>query len=176
MEIEPLKRGSGIEFESRIRGGSVPQEFIPAVEIGAREALRTGPLSGYPVVDVKLTLTDGSYHEVDSSKMSFQIAGSMAAKSLVTKGKPTLLEPVMKLEVVTPGDYLGEVLGDLGRRRGQIENIEGQGDSQAIRAQIPLAESFGYASTLRWLTQGRASYTREFDNYPEGSVGLAADL
>ena len=176
MEIEPLKRGSGIEFESRIRGGSVPQEFIPAVEIGAREALRTGPLSGYPVVDVKLTLTDGSYHEVDSSKMSFQIAGSMAAKSLITKGKPTLLEPVMKLEVVTPGDYLGEVLGDLGRRRGQIENIEGQGDIQAIRAQIPLAESFGYANTLRGLTQGRASYTMEFDNYLEVSVELAADL
>jgi elongation factor G len=165
MEIEPLGRGSGVQFESKVRGGAIPLEFVPAVEQGAREALQAGPLSGYPVVDVKLTLTDGSYHDVDSSKMSFLIAGSMAAKSLVSRAHPILLEPVMSLDVVTPGEYLGEVLGDLGRRRGEIRNIEGQGDIQAVRAMLPLGESFGYATTLRSLTQGRASYVMEFDSY-----------
>ena len=167
MEIEPLERGGGIQFESRVRGGAIPVEFIPAVEEGAREALASGPISGFPVVDAKLTLIDGSYHEVDSSKISFQIAGSMAARSLLGRGRPTLLEPVMKLEVVTPGDFLGDVLGDLGRRRAQIRNIEGVGDVQSVRAEIPLAESFGYANAIRSLTQGRASYTMEFDNYVE---------
>ena len=167
MDIEPLERGGGIQFESKITGGRIPTEFIPAVEEGAREALASGPLSGFPVVDAKLTLIDGSYHEVDSSKISFLIAGSMAAKSLLTRGKPTLLEPVMNLEVVTPGEFLGDVLGDLGRRRGQIRNIEGVGDVQSVRAEIPLAESFGYANAIRSLTQGRASYTMEFDNYVE---------
>ena len=167
MEIEPLERGGGIQFESRITGGAVPNEFIPAVEEGAREALASGPISGFPVVDAKLTLIDGSYHETDSSKISFQIAGSMAARSLLTRARPTLLEPVMKLEVVTPGDFLGDVLGDLGRRRAQIKNIEGVGDIQSVRAEIPLAESFGYANAIRSLTQGRASYTMEFDNYVE---------
>lgn len=176
MEIEPLERGAGVEFESKVRGGAIPQEFIPAVEQGAREALQTGPLSGYPLVDVKLTLTDGSYHDVDSSKMSFQIAGSMAAKSLVARGHPVLLEPIMSLEVVTPGDFLGEVLGDLGRRRGEIRNIEGRGDIQAIRAVLPLSESFGYANTLRSLTQGRASYVMEFDSYQPVPEQIAADV
>ena len=173
MEIEPLKRGEGIQFESRITGGAIPNEFISAVEVGAREALLTGPLSGFPMVDAKMTLFDGSYHEVDSSKISFQIAGSIAAKSLVTRGKPVLLEPVMKLEVVTSGEFLGDVLGDLGRRRAQIRNIEGEGDIQSVRASIPLAESFGYANAIRSLTQGRASYTMEFDNYIEIPKELA---
>ncbi len=167
MDIEPLERGGGIQFESKITGGAIPLEFISAVEDGAREAFASGPLSGFPVVDAKLTLFDGSYHEVDSSKISFQIAGSMAARTLIDRGKPTLLEPVMKLEVVTPGDFLGDVLGDLGRRRAQIKNIEGEGGVQSVRAQIPLAESFGYANAIRSLTQGRASYTMEFDNYVE---------
>jgi elongation factor G len=167
MEIEPLERGGGIQFESKVSGGAIPTEFIPAVEEGARQALASGPISGFPVVDAKLTLIDGSYHEVDSSKISFLIAGSMAAKSLLTRGRPTLLEPVMKLEVVTPGEFLGDVLGDLGRRRGKIKNIEGVGDVQSVRAEIPLAESFGYANAIRSLTQGRASYTMEFDNYVE---------
>ncbi len=165
MDIEPLERGGGIQFESKITGGAIPLEFISAVEDGAREAFASGPLSGFPVVDAKLTLFDGSYHEVDSSKISFQIAGSMAARTLIDRGRPTLLEPVMKLEVVTPGDFLGDVLGDLGRRRAQIKNIEGEGGVQSVRAQIPLAESFGYANAIRSLTQGRASYTMEFDNY-----------
>ena len=167
MEIEPLERGGGIQFENKIRGGAIPQEFISSVEDGARQAMKTGPLSGFPVVDAKLTLVDGSYHEVDSSKMSFQIAGSIAAKSLVARGRPVMLEPVMKLEAVTPGEFLGDVLGDLGRRRAQITNIEGEGDIQSARAFIPLSESFGYANALRSLTQGRASYTMEFDNYVE---------
>ena len=176
MEIEPLERGAGVQFESKVRGGAIPLEFVPAVESGAREALQAGPLSGYPVVDVKLTLTDGSYHDVDSSKMSFLIAGSMAAKTLVSRAHPVLLEPVMSLEVVTPGEFLGEVLGDLGRRRGEIRNIEGQGDIQAIRAVLPLGESFGYANTLRSLTQGRASHVLEFDSYQPVPEHIAAEV
>ena len=165
MEIEPLPRGSGIQFESRITGGAIPNEFIPAVESGAREALESGPIAGFPVVDVKMTLVDGSYHEVDSSTVSFQIAGSIAAQALVQRGAPTLLEPVMKLEVVTPGDFLGDVLGDLNRRRAKIGNIEGQGDIHSVHALAPLAEIFGYSGDLRSLTQGRASSNPEFDNY-----------
>ena len=167
IEMEPLKRGSGVQFENRIRGGDIPGEYIPAVESGVRDALNTGPLSGYPVVDVKVSLVDGSYHDVDSSKMAFQIAGSMAAKAAVRKSHPILLEPVMRLEVVTPGEFLGEILGDLGRRRAGIKNIEGQGDIQMVQANLPLGESFGYATALRSLSQGRASYTMEFESYEE---------
>ena len=167
IEMEPLERGAGIQFENKIRGGDIPAEYIPAVEDGVRTALNTGPLSGYPLVDVKVSLVDGSYHDVDSSKMAFQIAGSMAAKSAVLKSHPILLEPVMRLEVVTPGEFLGEVLGDLGRRRANIKNIEGQGDIQVVRANLPLSESFGYANALRSLSQGRASYTMEFESYEE---------
>ena len=167
IEIEPLESGSGIQFEAKISGGVIPQEFIRSVEQGAREALNTGPISGYPVVDMKVSLVDGSYHQVDSSKMSFLVAGSMATKAALVKAHPVLLEPVMRLEVVTPGDFLGEVLGDLGRRRANIRNIEGHGDIQAVKAHIPLGESFGYASALRSLTQGRASYTMEFYRYEE---------
>ena len=172
MEIEPLERGAGVQFESKITGGAIPQEFIPAVEGGAREALKSGPASNSPVVDVKLTLVDGSYHEVDSSAVSFQIAGSIAAKALMERAKPIVLEPVMKVEVVTPGDFLGDVLGDLNRRRAQIGNIEGQGGIQSVHAQTPLAESFGYAGVLRSLTQGRAIYNMEFDNYAPVSKDL----
>ncbi len=176
MEIEPLERGEGIQFENKITGGSIPTEFIPSVEEGAREALRNGPISGFPVVDAKLTLIDGSYHEVDSSKFSFHIAGSMAAKSLMTRGTPVLLEPVMDLEVIVPGEFLGEVLADLGRRRAQIRDTRGEGNSQSVQsvlATVPLAESFGYANTVRSLTRGRASYTMEFDNYVEVPKSVA---
>ena len=167
LEIEPLERGAGVEFESKIVGGAIPREFVSSVENGARGALNTGPLSGYPMVDVRVTLVDGSYHEVDSSTVAFEIAGSMAAKSAVVKARPILLEPVMSLEIVTPGDFLGEILGDLGRRRANIRNIEGREAIQAIKAIIPLGESFGYAGALRSLTQGRASYTMEFDSYQQ---------
>jgi len=173
LEIEPLERGSGILFERKISGGAIPQEFISSVEGGAREALNTGPLSGYPMIDVKVRLVDGSYHEVDSSKMSFHIAGSMATKAAVARAHPILLEPIMRLEVVTPGEFLGEVLGDLGRRRANIRSIEGEGEIQAVKAKLPLGESFGYATTLRSLTQGRASYNLEFYRYEKAPESLA---
>ena len=172
LELEPLERGAGVEFENKIVGGAIPREFISSVESGVRTALNTGPLSGYPLVDVRVTLVDGSYHEVDSSTVAFEIAGSMAAKSAVQKARPILLEPVMSLEIVTPGEFLGEVLGDLGRRRANIRNIEGREAIQAIKAIIPLGESFGYAGALRSLSQGRASYTMEFDSYQQAPEGV----
>ena len=173
VQAEPGERGSGITIEDKITGGAIPREFIPAAESGIREALATGPLSGFPIIDMKITMVDGSSHEVDSSQIAFQIAGSMAAKDAVSKANPVLLEPIMSLEVVTPGEFLGEVLGDLGRRRAAIRNIEGQGEIQVVKASIPLGESFGYASAIRSLTQGRASYTMEFDTYepaPSGTI------
>ena len=174
IEVEPLESGAGFEFEDKIRGGAIPKEFIPSVRKGVKEAMGAGPLSGYPVVDVKVTLVDGTYHDVDSSDMAFQVAGSMAAKAALRKAKPILLEPIMKIEIVTPGEFLGDVLGDLGRRRANIRNIEGQADIQVVRAMIPLAESFGYAGTLRSLTQGRAAHSIEFDRYHEVPASIAA--
>ena len=173
LEIEPVERGFGITFEKKISGGAIPQEFISSVEQGVREALNAGPLSGYPMVDLKVTLVDGSYHEVDSSKMSFHIAGSMAVKAAVARAHPVLLEPIMRLEVVTPGDFLGAVLGDLGRLRANIRSIEGHKDIQVVRALLPLGESFGYANSLRSLTQGRASYSLEFYRYEEAPEAVA---
>ena len=173
VEMEPGEPGTGIVIEDNVRGGAIPREFIPSAESGIREALNTGPLSGFPIIDVKVSMVDGSSHEVDSSQIAFQIAGSMAAKDAVSKARPVLLEPIMSLEVVTPGEFLGEVLGDLGRRRARIRNIEGQGEIQVVKAAIPLGEAFGYANAVRSLTQGRASYAMEFDNYepaPEGVV------
>ncbi len=173
VEMEPGEPGTGIVIEDNVRGGAIPREFIPSAESGIREALNTGPLSGFPIIDVKVSMVDGSSHEVDSSQIAFQIAGSMAAKDAVSKARPVLLEPIMSLEVVTPGEFLGEVLGDLGRRRAGIRNIEGQGEIQVVKAAIPLGEAFGYANAVRSLTQGRASYAMEFDNYepaPEGVV------
>ena len=174
IEMEPLEPGSGVEFKSVIRGGAIPNEFIPGVEDGVREALATGPLSGFPLIDVRVHLVDGTYHDVDSSKIAFQIAGSMATRTAVQKAHPVLLEPVMSLEVVTPGDYLGEVLGDLGRRRASVKNLEGTDDIQVVKASIPLGESFGYASSLRSLTQGRASYSMEFLNYEQAPSHILA--
>ena len=173
--MEPGESGSGIVIEDKVTGGAIPREFIPSAESGIREALNTGPLSGFQMIDIKVTLVDGSSHEVDSSQVAFQIAGSMAAKDAVSKARPQLLEPIMSLEVVTPGEFLGEVLGDLGRRRAAIRNIEGQGEIQVVKAAIPLGESFGYASAIRSLTQGRASYNMEFENYepaPEGMLTI----
>ena len=172
LELEPLGRGSGVEFESKVVGGNIPNEYIPSVEHGVREALKTGPISGHPVLDVKITLLDGSYHDVDSSKIAFEIAGSMAAKSAMSRGKMVLLEPIMSLEVITPAEFVGDVLSDLGRRRAQISGLEGEQDTQIIKATIPLGESFGYASTLRSLTQGRSSYTIEFHQYEETSASI----
>jgi len=165
LEVEPRQPGEGFLFENKIVGGSVPREYIPAVEQGVREATQTGVLAGYPMVDILVRLVDGSYHEVDSSEMAFKIAGSMGFKEAARKAQPTLLEPIMRVEVVTPEDFLGDVMGDLNSRRGQIMGMEPRGNAQVIRALVPLAEMFGYATELRSRTQGRATYSMEFAQY-----------
>jgi elongation factor G len=165
LEIEPLEQGSGFVFENAITGGDIPREYIPAVQNGVRQAMDNGPLAGYPLVDLKVTLVDGSYHPVDSSEMAFRNAAVLAMREGTKKGQPVLLEPIVKMEVVTPGEFLSDVLGDLGTRRAQIRNIEGQDDIQTVRAMIPLGETFAYTTSLRSLTSGRATYTMEFKYY-----------
>jgi elongation factor G len=176
IEIEPVEAGKGFVFENRIVGGSIPREYIPAVEKGVREAMQTGVLAGYPMVDVQVALLDGSYHDVDSSEMAFKIAGSMAFKDAVKKAKPVLLEPIMQVEVVTPEEYMGAVHGDLASRRGRIASMEARGSSQVIRANVPLATMFGYATDLRSATQGRATYTMQFARYEEVPTNLADEI
>ncbi len=167
LQLEPLERGSGFEFESKIVGGTVPREYWRAIEEGVKEALAGGVVAGYPVIDVKATLVDGSFHEVDSSEMAFKIAGSMAAKDGVAKADPAILEPVMKVEVTSPEEFMGDVIGNLNSRRGQIDGIDEHGSSRIIRSHVPLAEMFGYATELRSMTQGRATYSMEFGRYAE---------
>ena len=174
--LEPLPRGTGIEFEDEIKGGDIPREFIPPVEDGIREAAESGVLAGYPVVDFRARLIDGSYHDVDSSEIAFKIAGSMAFKEAMAKAKPVLLEPVMKVEGVTPESYMGDVIGDLNARRGRIESIEQQGTIRIIRALVPLAEMFGYATALRSNTQGRATHTMEPSHYEEVPASIAEQI
>ena len=165
LQLEPLERGAGIVFENAIVGGAIPREYIAPVERGVRQALDNGPLAGYPMVDLKVTLLDGSYHQVDSSEMAFRSAGMLAIREGAPKAKPVLLEPIADLEVVTPGEHLSEVLGDLGTRRAQIRNIEGQEDIQVVRALLPLGETFSYTTALRSMTKGRANFTMEFRHY-----------
>ncbi len=167
IKIEPLEEGKGYEFVNGIVGGVVPREYVPAVDKGIKEALEGGVIAGYPVVDVKVTLFDGSYHEVDSNEMAFKIAGSMAFKEGVRRAKPVLLEPIMKVEVVTPEDYSGDVIGDLNRRRGQIQGMEDSPSGKVVTAEVPLAEMFGYATSVRSMSQGRATFTMEFAKYLE---------
>ncbi|MDA0797959.1 MAG: elongation factor G [Chloroflexi bacterium] len=174
LEIEPQATGTGYTFDNKVTGGKIPKEFIPAVNKGAEEALQTGIIAGYPVMDVKVTLLDGSYHAVDSSEMAFKIAASMGIKEALRKAGSILLEPVMELQVTTPGDYLGEVLGDLNSRRGRIKTMEAQGDIQLIEADVPLVEMFGYATDLRSSSQGRASYSMEFGRYEEAPQSAVA--
>ncbi len=176
LDVEPLPRGTGIEFINKITGGAIPKEFISAVVAGVREATEGGVLAGYPMVDVRATLTDGSYHEVDSSEMAFKIAGSMALKSASEKGRPVLLEPIMKVEAVTPDQYMGDVIGDLNARRGRIVTMEQRGALRIIGAEVPLAEMFGYATALRSHTQGRATYTMEFSHYEQVPNNIAETL
>ncbi len=176
LEVAPLERGAGVEFVDKITGGRIPREFIPAVEMGVREAAEGGVLGGYPMVDVRATLTDGSYHEVDSSEMAFKIAGSMAFKSAAQSGGPVLLEPVMKVEAVTPDQYMGDVIGDLNARRGRIMAMEQRGALRIVQAEVPLSEMFGYATALRSNTQGRATYTMEFSHYEEVPGNIAQEL
>ena len=176
IDIEPNETGKGFEFVDKIVGGSIPKEYHGAVEKGIIEALNSGVLAGYPVVDVKATLVDGSYHEVDSSEMAFTIAGSMAAKDGMHKGQPTLLEPIMKVEVVMPEEFMGEILGDLSSRRGQILGMEGRATMQVVRAYVPLGNMFGYATDLRSKTQGRAVYSMEFHHYQEVPKSIAEEI
>ncbi|MBN2462960.1 MAG: elongation factor G [Dehalococcoidia bacterium] len=176
LSLEPVERGSGFRFVDKVRGGAIPKEYIPAVEAGVREALETGVVAGYPIVDVKVTLFDGSYHEVDSSDLAFKMAGSIALKDGVRKARPILLEPIMKLEVVMPAEFLGDVIGDLNARRGHIEGIETHGETCVVRALVPLAEIFGYATILRSLSQGRATYSLEFNCYRELPASLAGQI
>ena len=173
VDVRPGERGSGFIFEDKITQGRIPREFIPAVEKGVREALQTGVVAGYPVVDITVTLVDGSYHAVDSSEMAFQVAGSMAVKDAMHKAQPYLLEPIMKVDVVMPEEHLGDVMGDLASRRGHILGMEGRGTSQNVRAHVPLAEMFGYATELRSMTSGRATYSMEFSHYAEMPGNLA---
>ena len=173
IELGPRERGAGFEFENGIVGGVIPKEYIPAVEKGIREQLGNGVLAGFPVVDVKVRLIDGSYHEVDSNEMAFKIAGSMAFKEGFSKASPVLLEPIMKVEVVTPEDYMGDVMGDLSRRRGVLQGQEDGPSGKTIDAQVPLGEMFGYATSLRSMSQGRATFTMEFDHYAEAPTNIA---
>ena len=167
LEVEPGLPGSGLVFENKIVGGAIPKEFIPAVEHGIREAAGTGTLAGYPVVDVAVALVDGSYHEVDSSEISFKIAGSLGFKEAMEAAKPALLEPIMKVEIVTPEQYVGDLIADMGARRGKVTSLENAGTNQMIRVQVPLAEMFGYATSLRSLSQGRANHTMHFLRYEQ---------
>jgi elongation factor G len=177
LSLEPSEPGTGISFQNRIVGGTIPREYIPAVEKGVREAAEGGVLAGYPVTDIDVSLTDGSFHEVDSNEIAFKMAGSLAFKQGVQRGHPVLLEPVMRVEVVLPEEYLGEVTGDLAARRAAIEGIDArQGNAQAIRAKVPLAEMFGYATQLRSMTQGRGVFTMEFDHYAEVAEAVTKNL
>ena len=176
LEMEPGERESGFVFEERIRGGAVPREYFPAVRAGIKETLDSGVVGGYPVVDIKATLVDGSFHPVDSSELAFKIAASMAAREGLRQGASVLRQPVMRIEVVTPGEFLGDVLGDLSARQAHIQHLEGLGDTQVVRVLVPLGEIFGYATTLRSLTQGRATSTMEFDHYEEVSQMAARQL
>ncbi len=173
ITLEPLPAGSGFEFENKIVGGVVPREYVPAVENGIKEACQSGVLAGFQLIDVKASIFDGSYHDVDSSEMAFKIAGSMALKTAAAKANPALLEPVMKVEVVVPDEYMGDVIGDLNSRRGRIEGMESQAGAQSIRGFVPLAEMFGYATDLRSKTQGRGTYTMQFDHYAEVPKNVA---
>jgi len=174
--LEPNEKGKGFIFENKIVGGVIPREYIPAVEKGIEEAMKNGVLAGYPVEDVKATLFDGSYHDVDSSEMAFKIAGSMAFKEAARKASPVLLEPIMDVEVVTPDDYMGSVMGDLSSRRGRIEGQSQRSDAQVIRSMVPLSEMFGYATTLRSMTQGRAIYTMQFSHYDEAPKSISEKI
>jgi elongation factor G len=174
--LEPLERGAGYVFENKIVGGAIPKEYIPAVDEGIQEAMQTGVVAGYPMLDVKVTLFDGSYHDVDSSEMAFKIAGSMALKQGAAKADPVLLEPIMKVEVTVPEEYMGDIMGDINSRRGRVEGMEARGNAQVIRGYVPLAEMFGYSTSLRSRTQGRGTFSMEFHSYEEVPKNIAQTI
>jgi elongation factor G len=175
IDLEPAP-GEGFDFVNKIRGGSIPTEFIPAVEKGVEEALGNGVKAGYPIVDVRVTLVDGKYHEVDSSEIAFKVAGSLALQEAVKRAKPVLLEPIFSIEVVTPEDFIGDVIGDLMRRRGQVQSQEPRGNAMVVTGFAPLSEMFGYATDLRTVTQGRATYTMQFERYDEVPTNIAQKI
>jgi elongation factor G len=175
INLEPAP-GEGFDFVNRIKGGVIPSEFLPAAEQGIEEALENGVKAGYPMVDVRVELIDGSYHDVDSSEMAFKIAGTMAMREAARKAKPVLLEPIMAVEVVTPEDYMGDVFGDLNARRGRVEGSDQRGNSMVIKAQVPLSDMFGYATDLRSRTQGRATYTMQFHSYQQVPKAIADEI
>jgi elongation factor G len=176
IRMEPLPPGSGFVFENDISGGKIPKEYIKPTEAGMIEALEGGVLAGYPMSDLKVSLYDGSFHEVDSSEMAFKIAGSMALKEAAKKAKPVLLEPIMSVEVVVPDEYMGNVVGDINSRRGRIEGMELRGTTQIIKSMVPLSEMFGYATDIRSRTQGRGSFTMHFGKYEEVPASLAEEI
>jgi elongation factor G len=176
INLYPQQPGEGYVFDDKIVGGKIPKEYIPAIDSGIKEAMGSGILAGYPVVDVRIELIDGSYHDVDSSERAFKIAGSMAFKEAMKRAKPKLLEPVMAVEVTTPEDYLGDVMGNLNGRRGRIESMNPVGNAQVIKASVPLSEMFGYATDLRSMTQGRADFTMQFDRYEEVPQSIASEI
>jgi elongation factor G len=176
IELEPLEPGSGFQFENKIVGGVVPREYIAPVESGIKEAMSSGVLAGYPMVDIKATIFDGSYHEVDSSEMAFRVAGSMAFKEGAKKGQPVLLEPIMRVEIVTPEEYMGDIMGDFNSRRGRIEGMESRAGAQVIRGHVPLSEMFGYATVIRSVSQGRATYVMHFSHYDEVPKNIAETI
>jgi len=176
LKIEPLEHGEGYQFVNSIVGGVIPREYIPAVDAGVKEQMTTGVIAGYPVIDVKVTLYDGSYHDVDSSEMAFKLAGSKGFREGFRNARPVLLEPTMKVEVVTPEDYMGDVMGDLSRRRGVLQGMEDSPSGKVVRGEVPLAEMFGYATELRSMSQGRATYTMEFSRYIEAPANIAQGI
>jgi elongation factor G len=176
LNVEPLKRGAGYEFESKIHGGEVPREYIPAVDRGIQEASTAGPLAGYTIVDVRVELVDGSFHPVDSSELAFKVAGSMAFKNAIKADEPILLEPIMSVEIMVPDDYVGDVISDINSRRGRLKAVEHNSGRQRIEVLVPLAETFGYATDLRSLTQGRATHHMEFHKYAEVPSGIAQEI
>jgi len=174
LKVEPLERGKGFEFVNAIKGGVVPQEFIPAVEKGVKEAMSKGIVAGYPMIDMRVTIYDGSYHEVDSSEAAFKIAGSIALQEAAKRSTPVILEPIMKIQVITPTEFLGDVTGDLSSKRGSIEALNDRMNVKVIDAKVPLSEMFGYATKLRSMTQGRGSFTMEFSHYDEVPANLVS--
>lgn len=176
IEFSPNEQGKGFEFENAIVGGVVPREYIPAVQAGLEDAMKNGVIAGYPLVDIKAKLFDGSYHDVDSSEMAFKVAASLALKNAAKKCNPVLLEPIMRVEVVIPEEYLGDIMGDITSRRGRVEGMEARGNAQVVRAMVPLAEMFGYATSLRSNTQGRGTFTMFTDHYEEVPKSIAEEI
>src|SRR5262249_49966777 len=176
INLEPGEQGSGYEFVDKIVGGKIPREYIPSVDLGIQEATESGIVGGYPLVDVRVELVEGSYHDVDSSEMAFKVAGSMAFKEAMKRAKPILLEPMMAVEVVTPEEYLGDVMGNLNSRRGRVEHLEPIGGSPSIKASVPLAGMFGDATDLRSVTQGRATFTMQVDRYEDVPQSIASGI